>query len=215
VDRSVVIEKAFNGYAKALPGPPLIPPFWAGNGESYYTYDVNKAKQLLAAAGYPNGFTMTMLVSPATTYHPPLAAVVQSEWKKIGVEVKIENVDTAVANARAAANDFESWPLRWWGSDFIDPDGALRPTFACGGSKNGGRYCNKAVDDLLNKGLTTTDPKQRAAIYRDAMKIIGDEQPWILLVSFDRYQAMAPYVRGYVAYPNGSQYSFREVWLDK
>ena len=46
-------------------------------------------------------------------------------------------------------------------------------------------------------------------------KLLADQQPWVFLVSFDRFQAMRSTVKGYVAFPNASQYSFREVWLDR
>jgi peptide/nickel transport system substrate-binding protein len=214
IDRQVVIDKVFDGFAKPLLGPPLIPPFWAGNSETYYSYDPNKAKQLLAEAGYPNGFKATLLTDNQS-YQPPLSVVLQSEWKKIGIDVQLDSVDSAVSSARWSKGDYEMWALRWWGSDFIDPDGALRPTFMCKASYNNLNYCNPQFDDLMNKALTVSSADERKPIYRDAMKILADEQPWLFLVSFDRYQVMQAFVKGYTAYPNASQYSFREVWLDK
>jgi peptide/nickel transport system substrate-binding protein len=174
---------------------------------------------LLTDAGYPNGFKATLLIDNQA-YQPPLGVVLQSEWKKIGIDVQIETVDNAVSNQRWAKGDFEMWPLRWWGSDFTDPDGAFRPTFMCkgsgsGGSYNGTRYCNAAFDGLMDKGLTISNPDERKPIYHDAMKMLADDLPWIFLVSFDRYQAMKAYVKNFTAYPNGSPYSLREVWLDK
>jgi ABC-type transport system substrate-binding protein len=107
------------------------------------------------------------------------------------------------------------YPIRWWGSDFIDPDGAFRPLFSCGASYNTVSFCSKELDDLLDQGVSVTDVNERKAIYADAMKLLADQQPWLFLVSFDRFQSMKSYVKGYVAFPNASQYSFREVWLDK
>ena len=46
------------------------------------------------------------------------------------------------------------------------------------------------------------------------MKELADFQPWVFLVAFDRYQAMKTTVKNYTAFPNGSHWSFREVWLD-
>ena len=47
------------------------------------------------------------------------------------------------------------------------------------------------------------------------MKRLAEQQPWVFLVAFDRFQAMRTYVKGYTAFPNASQYSYREIWLDK
>ena len=107
------------------------------------------------------------------------------------------------------------YPIRWWGADFIDPDGAFRPTFTCKGSYNFSRICYEPFDELILKGLQATSPDARKPIYRDAMQTLAEQQPWVYLVAFDRFQAMKSYVKGYVAFPNASQYGFRDVWLDK
>jgi peptide/nickel transport system substrate-binding protein len=215
INRDEVAQKAFDGYAQPLWGAPLIPPYWAGNTDKYYSYNVEKAKQLLAEAGYPNGFKTTIRIGTGTSYHPPFAAVVQSELKKVGVEVEIISQDGAVSNRDWIQGNFEMYPIRWWGSDFIDPDGAFRSTLSCEGSYNNSRFCNKSVDELIFKGLSVTSIEDRKAVYKEAMKLLSEQQPWVFLVSFDRFQAMRAPVKGYTAYPNASQYGFREVWLDK
>jgi peptide/nickel transport system substrate-binding protein len=214
IDRQAVGEKAFDGFAQPLFGPPLIPPFWAGSADQYYSKNVDKAKELLAEAGLPNGFKAT-LMTDTTSYHAGLATVAQAEWKNVGIDVEIQNIDSATAVDRWVKKDFDMYPIRWWGSDFIDPDGAFRPLFSCGASYNTVSFCSKELDDLLDQGVSVTDVNERKAIYADAMKLLADQQPWLFLVSFDRFQSMKSYVKGYVAFPNASQYSFREVWLDK
>jgi peptide/nickel transport system substrate-binding protein len=215
INRDEVVQKAFDGFAQPLWGPPLIPPYWAGNTDKYYSIDLNKAKQLLAEAGYPNGFKATLTTGTTTSYHAAFATVVQSELKKVGIDVEIVTLDGAVATANWKKGEFEMYPIRWWGSDFIDPDGAFRPTFTCKGSYNNSRACNEKFDELIAKGLEVTSIDERKAVYKEAMKVLADFQPWVFLVAFDRFQAMKDYVKGYTAYPNASHWSFREVWLDK
>jgi peptide/nickel transport system substrate-binding protein len=215
INRDEVIQKAFDGFAQPLWGPPLIPPYWAGNTDKYYTNDLNKAKQLLAEAGYPNGFKTNIKIGTGTSYHPPFAAVVQSELRKIGVEVEIVAMDGTVANTQWQQGNFEMYPIRWWGADFVDPDGAFAPLFTCNGSYNNSRFCHPPFDEVFQKGLTVSSIEERKAIYKDAMKILSEQQPWVFLVAFDRFQAMKSYVQGYTAYPNASQYSLREVWLNR
>lgn len=214
IDRKEIGEKAFDGFAQPLWGPPLIPPFWAGNTEKYYELNREKAKQLLAEAGYPNGFKTSMRIG-TTSYHAALAAVVQSELKKIGVDVEIKASDSSSANRDWRTGNFEMYPIRWWGSDFVDPDGALTPLFTCNGSYNNSKFCDPELDKLIAKGLDATSTEDRKEAYRVAMKRLAEQQPWVFLVAFDRFQAMRSYVKGYTAYPNASQYAFREVWLDK
>jgi peptide/nickel transport system substrate-binding protein len=215
ISRDEVIQKAFDGYAQPLLGPPLIPPYWAGNTDKYYAYDANKAKQLLTEAGYPDGFKTTIKTGTGTSYHGPFAAVVQSELKKVGVDVQIIPQDGAVSNKDWIDGNFDMYPIRWWGADFIDPEGAFRPLFTCKGSYNNSRFCNQAFDQELDKGLNTTAIEDRKAVYKDAMKALAEQQPWVFLVAFDRNEAIKSYVKGYTSYPNSSQYSLRETWLDK
>jgi ABC-type transport system substrate-binding protein len=215
INRDEMVQKGFDGFAQPLWGPPLIPPYWAGNTDKYYSYDADKAKQLLAEAGYPNGFKTVITIGTGTSYHAPFAAVVQSELRKVGIDVQINALDGATSNKNWIDGEFEMYPIRWWGSDFIDPDGAFRSIFTCKGSYNNSRFCNDKVDELILKGLTVTSLEERKAIYKDAMKALAEQQPWVFLVAFDRFQAMKSFVNGYVAYPNASQYGLREVWLDK
>jgi ABC-type transport system substrate-binding protein len=215
ISRDEIIEKAFDGFAQPLWGPPLIPPFWAGNTDRYYSLDLAKARQLLAEAGYPDGFRATLTTSTTTSYHAAFATVAQAELKKIGIDLEITPLDGAVSSANWLRGEFEMYPIRWWGSDFIDPDGAFRPTFTCKGSYNNSRFCYEPFDELIVKGLVVNSVEDRKAAYREAMKLLAEQQPWIFLVAFDRFQAMKSYVKNYTAFPNGSQYGFRDIWLDK
>jgi len=214
IDRKEMVEKAFDGFAQALLGPPLIPPYWAGNKETYYELDREKAKRLLTEAGYPDGFKTSIRIG-TVSYHASFAAVVQSELKKVGIEVAIQASDSASASRAWAEGNFEMYPIRWWGADFVDPDGALTPPFSCKGTYNHSRFCDRDLDKLLGKGLEVTSVEERKENYRIAMKRLAEQQPWVFLVAFDRFQAMRSHVNGYTAYSNGSQYSFREVWLSK
>jgi peptide/nickel transport system substrate-binding protein len=215
ISRDEVIQKAFDGFAQPLWGPPLIPPYWAGNTDRYYSLDPTKARQLLAEAGYPDGFKAIMTTSTTTSYHAAFATVVQAELKKIGVDIELNPLDGAVATANWRRGEFEMYPIRWWGSDFIDPDGAFRPTFTCQGSYNNSRFCYEPFDELILKGLTVSAVGDRKTAYQEAMKLLAEQQPWVFLVAFDRFQAMKSNVSGYTAFPNASQYGFREVWLEK
>ena len=214
IDRKEVVEKGFDGFAQPLWGPPLIPPYWAGNADRYYSLDREKAKKLLAEAGYPNGIDLEIRIG-TSSYHAAFAAVVQSELKKAGIRVKIKASDSSSANRAWKSGDFQMYPIRWWGSDFVDPDGALTPLFTCGGSYNNSKFCDPEFDKLLAKGVAATTIPDRKEAYRVAMKRLAEQQPWVFLVAFDRFQAMRTYVKGYTAFPNASQYSYREIWLDK
>ena len=77
-------------------------------------------------------------------------------------------------------------------------------------------FVSGVLADLSGQPKQPLPPfKERKAVYKDAMKALSEQQPWVFLVAFDRFEAMKSAVKGYVAYPNASQYGLRETWLDK
>ena len=88
INRQEVVDKGFDGLGRPLDGTALIPPYWAGSDKKIYSTDYDKAKQLLADAGFPNGFKLELLASPEAFYMIPIAEVSQAEWRKIGREYR-------------------------------------------------------------------------------------------------------------------------------
>jgi len=217
IDRQEIIDKGFDGLARPLYGTALIPPFWAGSSKLIFdgAPDYEKAKGLLKEAGFENGFDLSMTVSATSSYARQMAEIAQAEWKKIGVNATLDVKEGAAASKDHNEGTYWTYALRWWGADFNDPDGALRLNWKCNEPKNRARYCNPQVDKLLMDALKTGDLAQRTKIYEEAMVIAAEEVAQLHIMSLDRYQAMRPYVNGYRPFPNASNVTFEEVWLDR
>ncbi len=169
VDR--VMEKA------AIPAANLVSPPVFGHVESLQpdAYDPNAAKKLLADAGYPQGFAMTVS-APNNRYvnDDQVAQAVAQMLARIGIKTKVDAMPMNVYLTKARNQEF-SFAMLGWGS--FSGDLALRSLAGSVapekgfGTWNWSRYSNPKLDALLEQGFALTDDKKREALAREAMQI--------------------------------------------
>jgi peptide/nickel transport system substrate-binding protein len=185
INRRALVEHVMEGYAIAagnLVSPPVFGYVATLKPE---IYDPEAAKKLLAQAGYPDGFALT-LDAPNDRYvnDEQLAQALAQMLARVGIQTKVETMPASVYFAKARAGEF-SFALLGWGS--FSGDLALRallatPNAAKGyGAWNWGRYSNAKVDALLEQGFATLDEKKREALARDAATLALKDVPVILL----------------------------------
>lgn len=144
-------------------------------------YDAKKAKALLAEAGYPEGFNLTMHV-PNDRYPqgPETAQAVAQFWTRIGVKTKVEVMPWAVYSGRARKNEYAMSMLAW-GNGTGEASYALVNILATVtpekglGSSNWGHYSNAKIDADLLKATSEFDAAKREAILRDAVKSVSED----------------------------------------
>ncbi len=185
INRRAIVERVMEGYAIAagnLVSPPVFGHVAALKPESY---DPEAAKKLLAEAGYPNGFALT-LDAPNDRYvnDEQLAQALAQMLARVGIQTKVETMPTSVYFAKARAGEF-SLALLGWGS--FSGDLALRALVATPnadkgyGAWNWGHYSNPKVDALLLQGFATLDETKREALARAAATLALKDVPVILL----------------------------------
>ena len=167
VDKQSIIDLAFDGYGSPI-GSSMYPAFGKYFDESltnYYTKDVEKAKSLLADAGYPNGFEMTITVPSNYQPHIDTAQVLVEQLKEIGVTAKIELVEwgTWVSDVYAG-RQFQSTVVGVDASNMTAR--ALLERFTSDYAKNFINYNNADYDALFQQALTTYDDAGQTAIYK-------------------------------------------------
>ncbi len=216
IDRQQVVDTAALGEGKVT--APATSPFYAAPLDDLFCYhkDIEKAKQLLADAGYKPGDITFKIMAAAD--EPPTAVAeaqnIQAQLKEIGVNTEIETLELGNYVDRWLKTDFDATIALNGGNP--DPDIMFyRYWHSTGNLHKVAVYTNPEIDDLLDKGRVTTDPDERKAIYLDVQKILAENAPWIWLYVGYEYRAMQPYVKGFTPMPNGSIKYLRDVWLDK
>ncbi|HET7763553.1 MAG TPA: ABC transporter substrate-binding protein [Burkholderiales bacterium] len=175
IDRRAIAERLMDG--AALPASNLVSPTVFGYAPDLKpdAYDPEGAKRLLAQAGYPDGFAMT-LSAPNNRYvnDEQIAQAVAQMLARVGVRARIEAMPMNVYLPRGAKGKF-AFAMLGWGS--FSGDLALRSLVATAdarkgfGSFNWSGYSNPKLDALLERGFATVDEKAREAIAREAMRL--------------------------------------------
>ena len=143
-----------------------------------YPYDPAKAKQLLAEAGYPNGFKIP-LTSRQGRYikDKEITQAIGGFLERVGVQVEYKYLEPGVWAQVSERHAREGLIYPGWSG--LDPDLVWYPILSTGQYQS--YYTNKELDALLEKGRTTVDAKERLDAYRAAAKIIKEDAPHIPL----------------------------------
>lgn len=217
VNKQEIIDAFYAG--GAIPAKNPMPPSIEGYNDAVqdYEYDIDAAKKLLTEAGYADGFEMDLWYMPVARPYMPeamkVAEVLQAEWKKLGVDVKLQTVDWATYLDKARDGELNCFMLGWTG-DNGDPDNFLYTLLDKNsiGSNNYSRYANDEVHELLIEAQTETDQAKRNELYKQAQVIIKEDAPWITLVHSTPLIAGVKELGGYVPHPTGSE-SFANVYF--
>ncbi|HYF06279.1 MAG TPA: ABC transporter substrate-binding protein, partial [Acetobacteraceae bacterium] len=177
IDRQALVNVAFEGLW--IPGNQSVPPghpFYA-NSLPVPTRDVARARALLREAGHER--LRFRLSVPNTTDYIQASEVIQAMAAEAGIEIELQQVETATLLRQWVAGDFEALIIQWSGR--VDLDANIYAFNACGQSLNGGRYCNPAVDAAMEEARRNTDPAARAAAYERAARHYLADRPYIYL----------------------------------
>jgi oligopeptide transport system substrate-binding protein len=152
-------------------------------GGELLTYDVERAKELLAEAGYPNGegFPTVTYKYPSTQIESDIAQALQAQWKEnLGIEVQLEAQETQVNISDRRAGDFDICRMQWT-ADFIDPYTYLSMYRTTDSYNDNGTNCSE-YDALMEESNKESDPVKRYELLHEAEKILVADYFWAIPV---------------------------------
>ncbi|MDH3380045.1 MAG: ABC transporter substrate-binding protein, partial [Gammaproteobacteria bacterium] len=187
VDKQAIIDAVFQGTGTIAKNP-IPPTIWSYyDGVDDYPYDPEKAKALLAEAGYADGFATNIWAMPVQRPYNPnarrMAELIQADFQKVGVTAEIVSFEWGEYLKRSKQGEHDTVLLGWTG-DNGDPDNFLFVLLGCEASKDGAnraRWCHRPFDDLLVQAKQTTDVETRTDLYKQAQLVFKDEAPWITI----------------------------------
>jgi len=188
--------------------PPLLKQFNSQTVNNYQ-YDPQKAKQILAAAGYPNGFNLQLFYMPVSRpYFPtpkPIAEAFAADLQAVGIRVSLQTKDWAAYLAdRNKPPGYQAFMLGWT-SDYGDPDGFYYPHFGPSSTADIGNWKNDQVFKLLDQGRATSDKAARAKIYQQIDEILNQQALRIPIVHSQPLLAKRKNVNGWTPSPLGEE----------
>ncbi len=169
-----------------------------------YGHDVERAKELLAEAGYEDGFSTTIWTND-NQLRQDIAEIVQFELGQIGIEVDIQVLEWGAYLENTAAGEHDMFILGWV-TVTGDPDYGLYALFHSeqfGAAGNRTFYGNDRVDELLELGRRSDDPDEREAAYMEVQQIVRDEAPWLFLNTGEDRNGIRSNVTGFRNHPAG------------
>lgn len=183
INRDAIVARVMEGVA--IPAGQLLPPGFFGTSENLKPepYDPEGAKKLLAEAGYPDGFGMT-IHGPNDRYinDAKIAQAIGQMLTRIGIETKVETMPKSVYFRSASRGGPDGTPkysfiLVGWGSGTGEASSPLKSLIHTKdadrgfGASNRGRYSNPEADKLIEEALATVDDPKRAALLAKATEI--------------------------------------------
>ncbi|HWU38866.1 MAG TPA: peptide-binding protein, partial [Candidatus Acidoferrum sp.] len=221
INKQEIIEGVLLGLGQEAVGPYKPGTWWYKADVKTYPFDPERAKALLAAAGWKERnnegvlvrdgrpFSFTIRTNQGNQVRQQTAEIIQRRLRAVGIDAKIHIVEwAAFINQFIRKKDYEAIILGWglgldpdqydiWHSSKTGPD-----------ELNHISYKNPKVDELLEAGRRTFDEAKRKAIYGEFQDIMAEEQPVVFLYVPDSLPVVSSRVRGIVPAPAGITYNF-------
>ncbi len=222
IDKEAIAKHLYTGLAVPIPG--VVSPVITGyEPMRFYKYDPERAKALLAKAGYPDGFTANMWTfSGRIMKDLELSQTIQKYLAAVGIKAKLQVMEwgTFLSKTRVAKekNESEMFLMKWAPST-AEASWVLWPAFTKANWPPTGStrsfYHNPAFDKLVDLSMTSSDVKLRDAYLRAAQIVLAEDAAVAFLISPKIIMAQSKKVHGIVFSPLALIYATEKTWVDK
>ncbi len=223
IDRDGMMQAAFEGAASNLPTWPWIWAFdkapTAEDLGPWFKYDQAQARQLLQKAGVTN-LKLTMPYFEFGSYITPMAEIIQSGWKAVGVDLTLQKLTQASFNTQLVNASFETVLFAHDFPRVISPTSYFPLRLRSNGSANRSYIKNPEIDRLTDDIAVTADPAKSKQLARQIWNIEVDQMYRIQLPWGVSFSAWPDYVKNfgepwYQSGPGSGSRNWKYVWLDK
>lgn len=209
IDRQVVVDAVFGDAAVPAIGP-FSPATWVVDEEDEApARDLDRARELLAKAGVPDGFSFQLLITPDEE-SIRVASIYAAMCREVGIEIDIQQGEFGSIISRMGEGNYTAAQIEL--SPRNDPDLSAYPWFHSQGGVNWSYYENEEMDDLLDRARASVDQEYRRELYRQALDIFNRDFPYIFTYHLQEMKAYRNNVKGYRHIPD-SMMRFEDVWL--
>jgi peptide/nickel transport system substrate-binding protein/oligopeptide transport system substrate-binding protein len=219
INKEKIIREVFKD--QFIPAETILPPGMTGYTpeNAAYGYDPERAKELLAKAGYgpsQKKLSLSLLSASKSNVAQKELAMVAADLAAVGVELQIKyETDWPTFEATLNSGRFQLYRY-FWSADIPDPDNFLNVICGSDSLYNFMRYSNPKVDRLLSQALVEIDIIKRVRLYREAEGMILEDAPMIPFMYWVFESVFQPYVKGLEISALGSPYiPLKKIWLDK
>ena len=205
VDRDAINNFIFGGKSHII-GSHMIPAmskYYEPEAETVYSYDPEKAKELLADAGYADGFDLEITVPSSYSQHVDSAQIIADELSQVGINVTLNRVEwsTWLQDVYKGGN---------FQATVIGFDGTLAPSdwlkkYVTDDAKNFMHYSNTEYDDVFNTAYTTVDDDVKVENYKKAQMILAEDAAAVYIEDPANLVAVSKKFGGYTFYPTAAE----------
>jgi len=206
INKDEIVEYLYKGAGMVASGP--VPKTILDYSDEGYKYDSEKAKELLAQEGYPDGLSITLWsYANPRAYNPAgarLADAIAGDLAKVGIKAEVKTQEWTSYLAQSKTQESFDGPfLLGWMGDNGDVDNFLYALLSTDNIPGGNRakYTNADVDKLLIDAQKATDEAKRAELYKQANKLIIDDAPWVFISHTTDMVALRNNISGFVQHP--------------
>lgn len=211
IDRQSLVDDVLQGTA-TVANSPTPPAFGSAHNPDItgYDYDPERARQLLAEAGYPDGVDVTFYVTEGGSgmLDPvPMGEAIQADLRAVGINASIQTYEwnSFLGEVNPGLQGKADMAQMAWMT--ADPDTlpflTLRTNaWPDAGGFNSGYYSNPEVDRLLEAAQVETDPAERDRLYRAMQEIVVEDAPWVFVANWKQNAASSSALTGFDVHPS-------------
>jgi peptide/nickel transport system substrate-binding protein len=187
INRQAIVDKLLKGEGEVVDGPYTSVSPYLDKEAQKYTYDPEKAKQMLQEAGWDFNKELNVIVPTGNKVREQSADLITQDLEAIGLKIKTRTFDfpTLLATAKKGAYDIMFIGF----TNTLDPD--ISTIYKTGGSSNYPKYSSKKTDELLEAGKAEPDVEKRKEIYSELQKLWNEDLPVFTLYSDNDFAAVS------------------------